>query len=92
MAVGWVILAIWVGFPLVYYLVQIDSRYHYPLDWSTFFLATVAAEELVEKKLRLRQPESVFEVQLGSDEGSSFQADFSSSQLITDSSRPDRAA
>jgi hypothetical protein len=58
MAAGWVILAIWVGFPLVYYLVQVDSRYHYPLDWSTFFLAAVAAEDFVEKKLRLRQPES----------------------------------
>jgi hypothetical protein len=65
MPVGWVILAIWVGFPLVYYLVQIDSRYHYPLDWSTFFLATVAVEHMVEKKRRRRQPESVFEAELG---------------------------
>jgi hypothetical protein len=67
MAVGWVILAIWVGFPLVYYLVQIDSRYHYPLDWSTFFLAAIAVEHMVETKLRRRQPESVFEAELGSD-------------------------
>jgi hypothetical protein len=66
-AIGWIMLALWVGFPLVYYFVQTDSRYHYPLDWSTFFLAAVAAEELVRKKLRAQQPDSVFEAEMGSD-------------------------
>ena len=66
-AVGWVMLAIWAGFPLVYYFVQNDSRYHYPLDWSTFFLAAVAAEQLVRKKPQAQQPESVFEAEMGSD-------------------------
>jgi hypothetical protein len=38
---GLVMLAIWSGFPLVYYLVQADSRYRYPLDWSFLLLACV---------------------------------------------------
>jgi hypothetical protein len=67
-------LAIWAGFPLVYYFVQIDSRYHYPLDWSTFFLATVAAERWLETKLRLRRSKSASEGQLGSDKAPVFRS------------------
>jgi len=66
-SVGWVMLAIWAGFPLVYYLLQTDSRYHYPLDWSTFFLGAVAAEQLIAKTWRLRQPKPVLEPELGSE-------------------------
>lgn len=63
--VGWVLLAIWAGFPLAYYFVQADSRYHYPLDWSTFFLATVAVERFVET-LRLRRSKPVSDGKSGS--------------------------
>jgi hypothetical protein len=65
--VGWVLLAIWTGFPLVYYLVQVDSRYHYPLDWSTFFLAAVAVERWAEMKLRVRTSKPASGQELGSD-------------------------
>jgi hypothetical protein len=66
-ALGWVMLSVWVGFPLVYYLVQTDSRYHYPLDWSTLVLAAFAAEQLVRKKLRAREPKPALKAEMGSD-------------------------
>ena len=29
---GLLILALWIGFPLVHYLIQADTRYRYPID------------------------------------------------------------
>jgi hypothetical protein len=66
-ALGWVMLSVWIGFPLAYYLVQTDSRYHYPLDWSTLVLGAFAAEQLVRNKLRARKPKPAFEAEMGSD-------------------------
>lgn len=31
---GLLILSLWIGYPLVYYLAQADTRYRYPIDWS----------------------------------------------------------
>jgi hypothetical protein len=62
---AWILLAVWAGFPLVYYFVQVDSRYHYPLDWSTFFLATLAVDRWIETKLRLRRSKPLSEGEPG---------------------------
>jgi len=32
-------LALWLGYPAVYYMIQIDTRYRYPIDWTFTFLA-----------------------------------------------------
>jgi hypothetical protein len=36
---GLQLLAIWIGFPLVYYIIQTDTRYRYPVDWTFTLLA-----------------------------------------------------
>jgi hypothetical protein len=43
---GGVFWSLLLGYPLVYYLVQTDSRYRYPIDWSLLFLAAYAIGEL----------------------------------------------
>jgi hypothetical protein len=35
---GLLLLALWIGFPLVYYLVQTDTRYRYPIEWTFMVL------------------------------------------------------
>ena len=37
-ALGLLLLSFWVSYPLVYYIVQADARYRYPIDWSFAFL------------------------------------------------------
>ena len=32
--VGWWILGIWTVYPLMYYVVQVDERYRYPIEWT----------------------------------------------------------
>lgn len=39
---GLLLLSIWIAYPLIYYLVQTDARYRYPIDW-TFALLSVYA-------------------------------------------------
>jgi hypothetical protein len=39
---GALMLAVWIGFPLVHYLVETDTRYRYPIDWSVTLLAVFA--------------------------------------------------
>ena len=34
------IAAIWIMYPLVYYIVQWDNRYRYPIDWTMLLLAS----------------------------------------------------
>jgi len=36
----WIILPIWLTFPLIYYLIESVDRYRYPIDWT--FLLTAA--------------------------------------------------
>jgi 4-amino-4-deoxy-L-arabinose transferase-like glycosyltransferase len=38
-ALGSILLCLWVGYPLVYYIVQSDARYRYPIDWTFALLA-----------------------------------------------------
>jgi len=40
---GIILACVWLGYPVVYYLVQIESRYHYPLDCPTYLLAVACA-------------------------------------------------
>jgi hypothetical protein len=35
----WIIGAIWLAYPLVYYMVQLDNPYRYPIYWSILLLA-----------------------------------------------------
>jgi len=35
----WILGAIWLGYPLVYYFVQLDNPYRYPMYWSVLLLA-----------------------------------------------------
>lgn len=54
---------LWFGFPLVYYVVQMDTRYRFPLDWSEFLLATSAVYALLHSRLaRLEENVSGFAV------------------------------
>jgi uncharacterized membrane protein (UPF0136 family) len=39
---GLLMLALWVGFPMVHYLIQMDTRYRYPIDWTFALLAVFA--------------------------------------------------
>ena len=39
---GLLILALWIGFPMVHYLIQMDTRYRYPIDWTFALLAVLA--------------------------------------------------
>lgn len=48
---GLVFAGILLGFPVVYYFVQIDSRYRYPIDWALTFLAVYFLYETVGKWL-----------------------------------------
>jgi hypothetical protein len=38
----WLIAALWLGYPLIYYFVQSYSRYRYPVEWSFLFLGSYA--------------------------------------------------
>lgn len=39
---GLLLLAIWIAYPAIYYIVQADARYRYPVDWSFILLAVYA--------------------------------------------------
>src|SRR5208283_2540251 len=39
---GWLFAACWTMFPLVYYVVFVDSRYAYPMDQSVLLLSSFA--------------------------------------------------
>jgi hypothetical protein len=41
---GLLILALWIGFPMVHYLIQTDTRYRYPIDWTFALLAVLAVQ------------------------------------------------
>lgn len=38
----WLILPLWVAYPLIYYLIETSVRYRYPIDWSVLVLASYA--------------------------------------------------
>ena len=39
---GRVFWSVLLGYPIVYYVVQTDSRYRYPIDWALLFFAAFA--------------------------------------------------
>ena len=57
---AWLFLTCWIAFPLVYYIVFVDPRYRYPLEWSMLFLGAFA---MVEVWHRLKET-SLFELTL----------------------------
>jgi hypothetical protein len=46
MQLGYLLLATWLAYPLVYYLVQTDTRYRYPIEWTFVLLAVFAVNAL----------------------------------------------
>lgn len=55
---GWLLAAIWSTYPLLYYLVQTDPRYRYPIEWSIFLAAAAGASPLLERVNRWRSAPS----------------------------------
>ncbi len=41
------IAAIWLAFPLIYYVIQFDRRYRHPVEWSLLIMASFAVHSLV---------------------------------------------
>jgi len=39
---GWLILAIWLAFPTIYYLIESTARYRYPMDWTFLLMGSYA--------------------------------------------------
>jgi hypothetical protein len=50
LALGWLIAMLWIGYPLVYYVVQADTRYRYPIEWTLTLLAIYAVHSLVSAR------------------------------------------
>jgi hypothetical protein len=46
----WIIGAIWLGYPLVYYFVEAFARYRYPIDWSFVLLGAFALTRLLSAR------------------------------------------
>jgi hypothetical protein len=46
---------LWIVFPIPFYLVQIDPRYRYPIDWSIWLLAAFAAHSLAGRLLNRKR-------------------------------------
>jgi hypothetical protein len=44
----WILGSIWLAYPLVYYLVQLDNPYRYPIYWSVLLLAVYGCKCSVE--------------------------------------------
>jgi hypothetical protein len=39
----------WFAFPLIYYVIEVDTRYRYPLDWSFLLLSCFACLPLLSR-------------------------------------------
>jgi hypothetical protein len=46
---AWLLASTWLCFPLIYYLVQFDPRYRYPIYWTTLLATGCCLAELVVK-------------------------------------------
>lgn len=56
---GYILLAVWIAYPLVYYLVQTDTRYRYPIEWTFVLLGVFGVYSVVaERSEALRMPMS----------------------------------
>ncbi len=44
----WILSSIWLAYPLVYYLVQLDNPYRYPIYWSILLLAVYGCMCLID--------------------------------------------
>ena len=47
---GYLLLAAWIGYPLVYYLVQTDTRYRYPIEWTFVLLGVFAVYTMIVRR------------------------------------------
>jgi len=52
----WLLGSIWFSYPLVYYLVQLDNPYRYPIYWTLLLLAAYGCIELVTALKARRTP------------------------------------
>lgn len=43
---AWIFAAVWLVFPLMYYLIQYDARYRHPMDWTLLLAAANGIERL----------------------------------------------
>jgi hypothetical protein len=50
---GYLLLAMWISYPLVYYLVQTDTRYRYPIEWTFVLLAVFALYTMIAPAKRM---------------------------------------
>ena len=55
LALGSILLCLWIAYPFIYYFMQADARYHYPIDWTLALLAFYLIfgdpeRQLVDKK------------------------------------------
>ena len=50
MPLGYLLLSTWIGYPLVYYLVQTDTRYRYPIEWTFVLLGVFAVHTLTGER------------------------------------------
>lgn len=44
----WILASIWLAYPLVYYVVQLDNPYRYPIYWSVLLLAAYGCISIVD--------------------------------------------
>jgi hypothetical protein len=47
-AARWVILGIWITYPLLYYFIQADERYRYPIEWTIVLVAAVGVWRVLD--------------------------------------------
>lgn len=44
---GWLLAGLWLAYPLAYYLVMVDNRYRYPMEWSLYLMLGYAGARML---------------------------------------------
>jgi len=66
LALGSILLCLWIAYPLVYYFLEADTRYHYPIDWTFTVLAVYLFSEFYPPSSHCVRSGAEMEDQLGS--------------------------
>ena len=53
---GFLLLGMWMAFPLVYYLVQTDTRYRYPIEWTFVLLGVFGLHAAIARRAHAQRP------------------------------------
>jgi hypothetical protein len=53
--IAYCVLAIWMTYPLVYYLIQAHPRYVYPIQWTLYFVSSAGAFTAYQKRKSERE-------------------------------------